>query len=42
MADLKQSLGITFIVATHNMDLLQVASYSYKLADGLLEPTFTG
>ena len=36
MADLKQRLGVTFIVATHNLNLLHVASRSYELKDGRL------
>jgi ABC-type lipoprotein export system ATPase subunit len=38
MADLKQRLGVTFIVATHNLNLLPVASRSFDLADGHLHP----
>jgi putative ABC transport system ATP-binding protein len=36
MVDLNKHLGVTFIVATHNLDLLKVASRSYQLVDGLL------
>jgi lipoprotein-releasing system ATP-binding protein len=36
MVDLNQRLGVTFIVATHNMNLLKVASRSFELVDGLL------
>jgi len=36
MLDLNQRLGVTFIVATHNLDLLKVASRSCHLVDGLL------
>ena len=36
MLDLNQRLGVTFIVATHNLDLLKVASRSYRLVDGSL------
>ena len=36
MLDLNQRLGVTFIVATHNLDLLKVAGRAYQLVDGLL------
>lgn len=36
MLDLNQRLGVTFIVATHNLDLLKVAGRAYRLVDGLL------
>ena len=36
MVDLNQRLGVTFIVATHNLNLLKVASRTFQLADGLL------
>lgn len=36
MLDLNQRLGVTFIVATHNLDLLNVAGRSYQLVDGTL------
>ena len=36
MVDLKQRLGVTIIVATHNLNLLQVADRVYELADGHL------
>jgi ABC-type lipoprotein export system ATPase subunit len=42
MVDLKQRLGVTFIVATHNLNLLQVADRSYELADGQLNPMTSG
>jgi ABC-type lipoprotein export system ATPase subunit len=42
MVDLKQRLGVTFIVATHNLNLLQVADRSYELADGHLNPMISG
>jgi ABC-type lipoprotein export system ATPase subunit len=42
MVDLNHRLGVTFIVATHNLNLLQVASRSYELVDGLLKPAPTG
>jgi len=38
MVDLNRCLGITFIVATHNLNLLPVASRSFKLTDGHLNP----
>ena len=37
MVDLNKRLGVTFIVATHNLNLLEVASRSYELVDGLLK-----
>ena len=42
MVDLNQRLGVTFIVATHNLTLLQVASRSYELVDGHLNPKSGG
>jgi len=36
MVELKESLGVTFIVATHNLKLLDVATRSYELVDGRL------
>lgn len=36
MLDLNQRLGVTFIVATHNPDLLMVSGRAYQLVDGLL------
>ena len=36
MADLNRRLGVTFIVATHNLSLLEVASRAFELADGRL------
>ena len=38
MADLKERLGVTFIVATHNLSLLPVATRSFELTDGHLNP----
>ena len=38
MLDLNQRLAITFIVATHNLDLLKVASRSCQIVDGVLSP----
>jgi ABC-type lipoprotein export system ATPase subunit len=38
MRDLNERLGVTFIIATHNLDLLKVASRSCQLVDGLLTP----
>jgi len=37
MADLNQRLGVTIIVATHNLNLLKVAGRSYELVDGRLK-----
>ena len=34
MLDLNQRLGITFIIATHNLHLVPLASSSYELQDG--------
>jgi ABC-type lipoprotein export system ATPase subunit len=42
MLDLNQRLGVTFIVATHNLDLLKVAGRAYQLVDGLLNMLPTG
>jgi ABC-type lipoprotein export system ATPase subunit len=42
MLDLNQRLGTTFIIATHNPDLLQVAGRAYHLVDGLLSPLTSG
>ncbi len=42
MVDLKQRLGVTFIVATHNLNLLQVADRSYELTDGHLNRMSNG
>ena len=36
MVDLNKRLGVTFIIATHNLNLLKVASRSYELVDGML------
>lgn len=36
MVDLKQRQGVAFIVATHNLSLLQYASCSFELVDGRL------
>ena len=41
MVDLNQRLGVTFIVATHNLNLLQVAGRTYELVDGLLNTAHT-
>jgi ABC-type lipoprotein export system ATPase subunit len=37
MLDLNQRLGVTFIVATHNLDLLKVAGRAYQMVDGRLK-----
>jgi ABC-type lipoprotein export system ATPase subunit len=42
MLDLNQRLGVTFIIATHNPDLLKVAGHAYQLVDGCLELFPTG
>jgi ABC-type lipoprotein export system ATPase subunit len=42
MLDLNQRFGVTFIVATHNLDLLKVAGRAYQLVDGLLNMLPTG
>ena len=34
MVELNQRLGVTFIVATHNLNLLHVASRTYEMVDG--------
>lgn len=38
MEDLNQRLGVTFIVATHNLNLLKSSTHWYELIDGLLKP----
>ena len=38
MRELNQRLGVTFIVATHNLNLLKPSTCSYELEDGLLSP----
>jgi ABC-type lipoprotein export system ATPase subunit len=42
MVDLNQRLGVTFIVATHNLNLLKASNCSYELVDGLLKPSPSG
>jgi putative ABC transport system ATP-binding protein len=42
MVDLNKRLGVTFIIATHNLNLLKVASRSYELVDGSLNIAPTG
>jgi ABC-type lipoprotein export system ATPase subunit len=37
MLDLNRRLGVTFIIATHNLDLLKVAGRAYQLVDGRLD-----
>ena len=39
MTDLNQRLGITFIIATHNLHLVRLASSSYELLDGRFTQT---
>jgi ABC-type lipoprotein export system ATPase subunit len=34
MVELNHRLGVTFIVATHNLNLLRVASHTYEMVDG--------
>ena len=41
MGDLNQNLGVTIIIATHNLDLLNAANCCYELADGLLKPALS-
>ncbi len=36
MMDLNHRLGVTFIIATHNLLLCQVATHSYEMIDGRL------
>jgi ABC-type lipoprotein export system ATPase subunit len=36
MGDLNRRLGVTFIVATHNLNLLKTSTCSYELVDGFL------
>ena len=36
MVELKKRLGVTFIVATHNLNLLKAATHSFELVDGHL------
>lgn len=42
MIDLNQRLGITFIIATHNLDLIKQAGRAYQLVDGLLNALPSG
>jgi putative ABC transport system ATP-binding protein len=42
MLDLNRRSGITFFIATHNLDLLKVADRCYQLVDGLLTPKSVG
>jgi ABC-type lipoprotein export system ATPase subunit len=39
MLHLNQELGVTFILATHNLDICQVATHHYEMSDGLLTPS---
>jgi ABC-type lipoprotein export system ATPase subunit len=41
MSELNQRLGVTFIVATHNLNLLKPSTCSYELEDGVLNPCST-
>jgi putative ABC transport system ATP-binding protein len=41
MVDLNTRLGVTFIIATHNLNLLKVASCTYELVDGRLDKPST-
>jgi ABC-type lipoprotein export system ATPase subunit len=36
MVDLNRRLGVIFIVATHNLNLLKVATRAFELTDGVL------
>jgi len=38
MVELRNRLGVTFIVATHNLALLRAASHAFELRDGCLSP----
>jgi putative ABC transport system ATP-binding protein len=42
MVDLNRRLGVTFIVATHNLNLLKVASHTVELVDGQLKAVLAG
>jgi ABC-type lipoprotein export system ATPase subunit len=42
MVELKEHLGVTFIVATHNPLILQVSTSAYELTDGHLAPLSHG
>ncbi|HEX7619862.1 MAG TPA: ABC transporter ATP-binding protein [Anaerolineales bacterium] len=42
MLELKEHQGVTFIVATHNPLLVQVATHSYELVDGRLASNSRG
>ena len=42
MVDLNQRLGVTFVVATHNLNLLRVASRTYELVDGVVNSAPAG
>jgi ABC-type lipoprotein export system ATPase subunit len=37
MSNLNQKLGITFIVATHNLHLVDIANHSFQMIDGELD-----
>jgi ABC-type lipoprotein export system ATPase subunit len=38
MSDLNKRMGVTFIIATHNLNLLESATHAYELVDGSLLP----
>jgi ABC-type lipoprotein export system ATPase subunit len=38
MVHLNQQLGTTFVIATHNQTVCQVATHNYEMRDGLLHP----
>ena len=42
MVDLNRRMQVTFIVATHNLNLLKVATRAYELADGILNQITIG
>jgi len=42
MVELNHRLGVTFIIATHNLNLLNVASRTYEMVDGLVNSAPAG
>ena len=42
MVELNRRLGVTFIVATHNLNLLRVASRTYEMVDGQVKIALAG